>query len=254
MNVYSPSTSAADWIRAFGAGELLSDGPPDLVIVDGPVAADRPVPPIEEFPERSTIYEFRPNGFREVLKQVIDLGRLLGRSREAMQLIGEKEKRLTEIRVRSGAPKRMTGDQPRLTYVEHGGSRRTPSSWIDDLIEKAGALPLHIDLRQMDIGRASDMLFGSDPNALLIAPDAPGEEFVRQFLRHAASRSEWTSLRAVRDDRVYRVDDPAWMDDPGPRMYRAVELLCRALYGARSGVELDEKALQRVRIRLRAGE
>jgi len=71
----------------------------------------------------------------------------------------------------------------------------------------------------------------ADPDVLLIAPCGFTIAQTRHELHVLTERKGWDALRAVRTGNVFLIDGNAYFNRPGPRIYRAIELVAAALSG-----------------------
>ena len=75
-----------------------------------------------------------------------------------------------------------------------------------------------------------DDLVRHDPDVILIAPCGFSLERTRQDLPLLVARPEWSSLKAVRNGRVYLADGNQYFNRPGPRVAETLEILAEILH------------------------
>ncbi|MBX5465316.1 MAG: ABC transporter substrate-binding protein [Clostridia bacterium] len=98
-----------------------------------------------------------------------------------------------------------------------------PGSFIDDLIRRAGGVNIADDAQSPWPEYSVERIVAHDPDVIL-TPFAAGY----QQLLHG-QRPAWSSIRAVRQHRVYLVPQNL-VSQPGPDLVQALELIARDLY------------------------
>ena len=245
MRVFSTSPAAAEWLGALGAevaligsereGELrrtdagvdrLRETWPDLIVVgeETPGEAGYDLPGRGVQPE---VVVFAPQTFKQMLDAVLGLGRRIGRAAEAMALLAAAERRLAELHARIGLQKRTDPERlPSVVVLSSPVPLVVSGGWMPQLVELAGG-------RRVELATGGDAdawasLCAADPDVVCLVPGEPGVGDAA--LRAFAARDGSNELSAVRGGRVYAFDDAHAFDRPGPRLYRAVELLAATLY------------------------
>ena len=166
------------------------------------------------------------------LKGVFDaglrIGRAVGRLEAAMRFVAEGELRLERLRRRLRAV--TDRGRPSVVFVEWLEGLMTAGHWMPDVVEQAGGRPLLSEkgARSRYVDWAD--VLEADPDVLAVAPCGFRLETTRRDLHYLTGRPGWAGLRAVRDGRVVLFDGDAYFNRPGPRLYRAIELLAAALY------------------------
>lgn len=118
-----------------------------------------------------------------------------------------------------------TGRRPRVAVLEWMDPVRPAGSWVPDVVEAAGG-----EYGLSDPGKRSepaewDDVLEYDPEVLVVAPCGFDAERTRNQFDELTDRSEWDSLSAVRNDRVYILDGGAYLTRWTPRLVDAVERL-----------------------------
>jgi iron complex transport system substrate-binding protein len=76
-----------------------------------------------------------------------------------------------------------------------------------------------------------DAVLAAAPEVLVLAPCGFAPERTLAELPALAARPGWSALPAVRDGRVWVIDGAAYVNRPGPRVVRGVEVLAHVLHG-----------------------
>jgi iron complex transport system substrate-binding protein len=161
-----------------------------------------------------------------VLDAALRLGRTIDRTRAAMSVIADLEKRLQRLRDQVGIEK--TDDPaslPTIACIEWMEPLMTAGHWMPDVARHAGA-------RAVLAAKGGDSqsvrwkaLRQADPDLLAVIPCGFTLEETRRDLSYLTDRQGWKDLSAVQSGRVALLDGNAYFNRPGPRLYRSTELL-----------------------------
>lgn len=157
--------------------------------------------------------------FDDALRDMIVVGRLIGRTDAAEQLA---ERLHRQARAVSAS---VDGKQPPLVFFETFFSPLIgagPNTYIGDLLEIAGGRAVTTP----DGGYSEfsiDQVAAADPD-VYVAPLTSGES-----VDAVRARPGFETLRAVAQERVYVLDD-ALLFRPGPRIAQGLRALARALH------------------------
>jgi iron complex transport system substrate-binding protein len=103
-------------------------------------------------------------------------------------------------------------------------------NWTPDLVELAGGVNLFGSSGTHSSWLTWKELVANDPAVMVIMPCGFDIRRTRAELPNLARQSEWTSLRAVRDGRVYLVDGNQYFNRPGPRLIDSLEIMAEILH------------------------
>jgi iron complex transport system substrate-binding protein len=180
---------------------------------------------------RPSLMSLSPLTFKEVLDAALRLGTRLNRAETAMDVIGNRERRLQRFRQASGRQRAAAAsDLPSVVCIEWLDPLMTAGHWMPDLVEHAGGRPVLAEGGAPSERIGWEALREADPDVLAIMPCGFSIEQTRRDLHRLTDRKGWGELSAVRAGRVYLFDGNAYFNRPGPRLYRAVELLGTALH------------------------
>lgn len=172
------------------------------------------------------VFSMQPSTFKQVLDAALRLGRTIDRTRAAMSVIADLEKRLQRLRDQVGIEK--TDDPaslPTIACIEWMEPLMTAGHWMPDVARHAGA-------RAVLAAKGGDSqsvrwkaLTQADPDILAVIPCGFTLEETRRDLSYLTDREGWEELTAVQSGRVALLDGNAYFNRPGPRLYRSTELL-----------------------------
>ncbi len=157
-----------------------------------------------------------------ILSHIQTLGRILGASAAADDVVHRMKRRIEEIKARSSRLPR-----PRVLYVLNSEPLITvgPGSFIYEAIGMAGGANVAARARVPYPRLSMEEVLQEDPEVILFPTGraegiAKGEEERWQ---------RWTTLSAIRLKRLHRVPNDL-LNRPGPRIVQGLEALARAIH------------------------
>lgn len=195
---------------------------PDLVFVAG-TAESAYVKEIEKL--GYPVFVSSPATVDDVFSLIEKVGEITGKSKEARRLVDSMKSSLNEITTKvvpSGGKKAsvFVAIDPDLWTVG-------PGSFVHDVITRAGAVNVVADAAQPYLQVSMETLLERSPDAILVA-------FPKESYHLLESRTGWSSLRAVKEGKVFFID-PDLISRPGPDIVKAIEAVARALYPEAAG-------------------
>ncbi len=179
-------------------------------------------------PGQPRVFNLQPERLHDILDCVRALGEATGATAAATALTQALDARIAAVRARS--ERLPAAARPRVALVEWLDPWFDAGHWNPELVELAGGVPV--------CGRAGAPsttlewahLQALDPDVLFIA--CCGFDVARTLsdLPIARALPGWTSLKAVREGRVYVTDGNAYFNRPGPRIVDSLEILAHALH------------------------
>jgi iron complex transport system substrate-binding protein len=217
---------------------LVRELRPDLIITQD--QCDVCVPPASQLDVLMTSWEGQPPALHifapATLKQILDgalrLSRAVGRADASMRWIAEAEGCLQKVRTNLGLHRRMDEDTlPSAVCIEWLDPIMTAGHWVPDVVSMSGGRTLLADKGARSEYVPWETIRQADPDILLVAPCGFSIEQTRRELHVLTEREGWADLRSVRTGNVYLLDGNAYLNLPGPRIYRTIELVAAALRG-----------------------
>jgi len=182
---------------------------------------------------RPQLFSMEPQSFKQVLDAALRLGRMLGRAGAAMAWIGEAEQHLQMLRNRLGLHKRADpSGWPTVACIEWLEPLMIAGHWMPDVVGLAGGRAVLAEPGMRSQYVAWEALRAADPDVIAVVPCGFSLRQTERELSFLTERAGWSDLQAVRNGRVCLFDGNAYFNRPGPRLYRAVELLAAVLHPA----------------------
>jgi len=163
-----------------------------------------------------------PVSLEKIFQTVLILGKITGRSEMAAENVRHLRNRLEQIRQSS-----RSESPPRLLYVVDDDPLISvgKGSYLDDLIRDAGGINITGGIAKPYPLVSMEYVIRENPQVIILATDADRKLTDIQKRRW----DRWSSLAAVHDKRIYKVDRDL-LNRPGPRILEGLEELAGLLH------------------------
>jgi iron complex transport system substrate-binding protein len=175
---------------------------------------------------RAVVESVNPTTLAGVFAMFRRVGELIEAVQAADRLIGQFEETAAEIKgrqgVRAGAPDAKR--RPRILLLEWLDPPYCSGHWNPEIIERAGGTEA-LGQAGMKSRRVTwNDVAASIPDAIIVSPCGFDLERTALELDALSSRSEWSSLPAVKAGQVTAVDGSAYFSRPGPRLEASLRI------------------------------
>ncbi|HET6465865.1 MAG TPA: cobalamin-binding protein [Nitrospiria bacterium] len=163
-----------------------------------------------------------PSSLEKIFETILVLGRIADAQKTAEEKVRQLRERLNWIR--NGV---RAASSPRLLYVVDKEPLISigKGSYLNDLIRDAGGINIAGGLKKAYPMLSMEYVIQQDPQVIILAMDADR----RLSDQEKGYWSRWSSLSAVRDGKIYKVDRDL-LNRPGPRIMDGLEELARLLH------------------------
>ena len=168
------------------------------------------------------IYVLDAQTIESILSHIQTLGRMLGASAAADDVVGQMRRRIDDIKIRTTSLSR-----PRVLYALNSEPLITvgPGSFIHEAIELAGGSNVAARARTAYPRLSMEAVLKEDPE-LILFPAGRAEGITRgEELRW----QRWSTLSAVKLKRLYLIPNDL-LNRPGPRIVQGLEALARIFH------------------------
>ena len=190
---------------------------PDLVLASGDLNSMATVDQLQKL--GIPVFTVNPHGIAGIYKSIESLGQALNREQTADKLVGVLREREAAVRRRVyGKPSvkvlMLVWYDPIVTVGK--------DAYITDLIEIAGGHSVTADISQEWPQVSLEVILERAPDALLLVRGS------KMSLDAIRNRPGWVNLPAVKDNRIYYVDDR--IEYPSPVAFDALEDLAKQFH------------------------
>jgi iron complex transport system substrate-binding protein len=188
------------------------------------------------------IVSLAPYRLEDVWIDVRRVGRALGRSEQAEQLVEGYRQRLQRLQEMTGQQVQRQGMNPRVAVLEWLDPLMGAGNWTPELVASAGGEPLFGEVGMHSPWISWEDLQAADPDVLVLAPCGYSLARTMQDVPLLQKHPVWHSLRAVQNGRVYAIDGNQYINRSSPRLVESAELLARVIWGEQLDITVDNGA------------
>jgi iron complex transport system substrate-binding protein len=167
----------------------------------------------------------------------MDIAERVGRVTEGRKLVVSLQKRIDDIRMRSGH-RRISGDgsnnkhdnKPKVLCIEWINPFFTAGHWIPQMVEIAGGIN-GLSSRGEPSRRIHDIdeIIKFNPDKIILMPCGFDTHRTLKEAKTLETNEKWKSLHSVKNNEVYAVNAGAYFSKPGPRTITGLEVLAKII-------------------------
>jgi iron complex transport system substrate-binding protein len=227
--------------------EVLKEAKPDVVITQElcnvcALPAFEVLNAIKVLPRRPRILTLKPQCLGDVLKNILEVGQMVGRSFKAEQLVMKLRRRIELVRMRTGEVR----NRPRVVSLEWLDPLYCSGYWIPEMTYLAGGED-GLSKTSEPARRVSwTQVSNYDPDAIMIMPCGYSVERGLMEARRLRELPGWRNLPAVVNERVYVLDANGYYSRSGPRLINGLEMMAKLLHPALYTIQLPRGATAQV--------
>jgi iron complex transport system substrate-binding protein len=150
----------------------------------------------------------------------------LGEPARGAELSGRLMARMDAVAARA----RRAAARPRLACLEWLDPLMSAGNWMPELVGMVGGENLFGTAGEHSGRLEFDALLAADPDVILIAPCGFKINHTMEEMPALAARPGWSSMRAVREGRVFVAEGSQYFNRPGPRIAESLEILGEILH------------------------
>ena len=188
---------------------------PDLVIASVPYQLEAVA---EILKSGAQFLGLAPHSLRDIYSDISSIAGILNEPNRGHYLIRELQMEIERVRSRNAGE----GTRPKVYCEEWGKPLIHSQPWVAEVIEAAGGQFVGNPGKQTD----TEAVRKADPDIVIAAWCGAGD---RVPLDKVAARPGWQSLTAVREGRVYCVNDE-YLNTPGPTLLAGLHALDAAIH------------------------
>jgi iron complex transport system substrate-binding protein len=200
---------------------LLRDLRPDVILTQNlcrvcAPSGDELTRAVRKFSLQPEVLFLTPRTIGEIENNIVDVGRAIGRQKEAEAITRANQKRLARVRNAIGdAPRR------RVVFLEWTDPLFCGGHWVPEMISLAGGEDPLGRPGEDSVRMDWDDVVGARPEIVIVSPCGYRLEQSVDLARQ---------MRRVAGAEVYAVDANAYFARPGPRVVEGVELLAHLFH------------------------
>jgi len=209
--------------------EIIKSLNPDMFISVSSLQAD-----LEKKLENSNIESvfIENDSYNNILASMKKLGEIYGKEKEAQDFIDEVNSKVEEI-----LKNVEEGDKPKVMIL-FGSPKSimiaTEKSFAGSLVKEVGGINIANemgDFKDSYVPLSMEDVLKSQPDLILRLTHANPEDSKKMFEKEFAENEIWQNLQAVKEDKVYDLDNKYFGVSGNIRIVKAIEELAKILYG-----------------------
>jgi iron complex transport system substrate-binding protein len=211
--------------------EALEQLAPDLIVTQDlchvcAASPDDLATALSRFKNRPEVLCLNPQDLGDVWRDVLWIGEETCRGRQAEALVKKIGQELGQI---AQAMHGIT-ERPRVACLEWLQPLYVGGHWVPEMIHRAGGEDIFGSAGTPSFRISMEDVVMRAPDILLIAPCGYTAEQARNEYAGLALPAEWSSIPAVRNNRVYAIEANSYMSRPGPRLVKGIAALAKQFH------------------------
>lgn len=229
--------------------KLFKDSEPDIILTQGlcDVCAldyNDVVQAARSLPQDPTIVSLDPHCLSDILNDVLRIGEVTHRSRQAESLAQELKLRVEAVRDRTA----RSASQPRVACLEWFDPLYIAGHWVPEMVQIAGGNDVLGTAGEPSVKIEWEALIASGPEVLILMPCGFDLERAIRESSLLKNRPGWQILPAVRDGRVFAVSGADYFSRPGPRLIDGLEIVSQLIHPELSLAPISSDLAKRVNL------
>lgn len=158
-----------------------------------------------------------PRSLGDIDESIRSIGLLLGKEKEANQLVATMHRGYGDVRKKA----KLLGRKPRVYVEEWHHPPMVSGNWVPELVQLAGGVSLPLPPRSPSREVSLAEVEAFDPDIVVLSICGAGKFAEKRLL---TDRPGWNQLRAVTSNAVFVIDD-SLLNRPGPRVVEGAQRL-----------------------------
>lgn len=172
------------------------------------------------------IVSLQPNSLADIWEDFRRVGDALGHRDAGARLVSDTKSRIDAV----GEAARDLRSKPTVAAIEWIDPLMAAGNWMPELIEIAGGRCLFGSAGEHSPWIGFEDVLRADPDVILLSPCGFDIERTLADVPILQAEPRWSSLNAVRRERVFVADGNQFFNRPGPRLAESVEILAELLH------------------------
>jgi iron complex transport system substrate-binding protein len=175
---------------------------------------------------RPKIVSLTPNSLADVWDDIRRVAGAISIAEHGETVVASLQARMCAISETARAAKEC----PRVALIEWIEPLMATGNWMPVLVEMAGGVNL-LGAPDKHSGYTSwEEIVASDPDVIIVCPCGFDIARTESEMYWLTQRSDWRTIRAVHNGRVYLADGNQYFNRPGPRLVETLQILAETLH------------------------
>jgi len=211
--------------------EALEELAPDLIVTQDlchvcAASPDDLATALSRFTNRPEVLCLNPQDLGDVWRDILWIGEETCRGRQAEALVRKIGNDLGELAYEL----HDVAERPRVACLEWLQPLYVGGHWVPEMIHRAGGDDVFGTPGTPSFRISMEDVVHAAPDVLLIAPCGYTAEQARSEYRGLALPDEWSSIPAVRNNKVYALEANSYVSRPAPRLVTGIAALAKLFH------------------------
>lgn len=209
--------------------EKLKDANPDLIIsqeiCEVCSAYTNQVNDAMNILERKPdVLTMNPHDIEGILLTIIDISKKIGAEEKGKQIVADLRTRIEHVGMKEFK------HEPKVLAIEWINPFFTAGHWIPEMVEVVGAKNLISKKSEHSRKMTLDEIIDTDPDIIILMPCGfDVDRTVKEYKENLLTNTEWSKLRAVKENNIFAVDANSFFSKPSLRTIIGIEILAKII-------------------------
>jgi len=209
----------------------LSQANPDLILTQKlcdvcAISYREVLEVVKQLPSIPQVMSLDPGTLEDVLRDILRVGEATARMEEAQQVVEDLRKRI-DLVVKKAS---MAKTRPKVLSIEWMDPIFVAGHWIPQMVTLAGGQEGLSTSGQASRQIEWQHVVEYQPEVIIVMPCGFSTSSVLAELPLVTGLVGWDELPAVRDGRLYAVDDDSYYSRSGPRLIDGLEMMAEMIH------------------------
>ena len=179
---------------------------------------------IDILEHKPDVLTMNPHDIEGILLTIMDISKKIGAAQEGEDLVGALRTRIKYIKNKN------FNRRPNVLAIEWIEPFFTAGHWVPEMIELVGGKNLISKKGERSRKMLLDEIIKIDPELIILMPCGFNvERTIKEYKNILEKNSEWNSLRAVKEKKVFIVDANSIFSKPSLRTIIGIEILAKII-------------------------
>lgn len=209
--------------------EKLKDANPDLIIsqeiCEVCSAYTNQVNDAMNILERKPdVLTMNPHDIEGILLTIIDISKKIGAEEKGKLIVADLRTRIEHVGMKEFK------HEPKVLAIEWINPFFTAGHWIPEMVEVVGAKNLISKKSEHSRKMTLDEIIDTDPDIIILMPCGfDVDRTVKEYKENLLTNTEWSKLRAVKENNIFAVDANSFFSKPSLRTIIGIEILAKII-------------------------
>ncbi len=172
------------------------------------------------------VLALHPHSIKDILEDILKIGKKIGKEKIAELKVKSLKQKISSIKEKT----KVLKNKPKVYCMEWLDPPYNGGHWVPEQVEIAGGRD-EISTRGVDSSRILwQQIVNYDPEIIILMPCGFSIKKTKKELLYITQKKQWLKLSAVKNNKVYLVNGPAYFNCSGPRIVKGIELLAAIIH------------------------